>query len=72
MNELTKYRFEVVATSYGCNKNLDNEIKNNAGRIPEVTRSVKTSQRNQDCSRSRKVLNSTTNSVPPQVLSKKW
>ena len=28
MNERTKSRFEVVVTSYGRNKNLDEEIKN--------------------------------------------
>ena len=27
MNKLTKSRFEVIVTSYGRNKNLDDEIK---------------------------------------------
>ena len=26
MNERTKSRFEVIVTSYGCNKNLDDQI----------------------------------------------
>ena len=42
---MNKSRFEVVVTSYGRNKNLDDEIKNIAGRIPEATRSVKTSEK---------------------------
>ena len=42
MNERKK-RFEVVVTSYGRNKNRYDEIENIAGRIPEATRSVKTS-----------------------------
>ena len=43
MNERTKCRFEVVVTSYGRNKNCNDEIKNITGRSPEATRSVKTS-----------------------------
>ena len=34
-----------MLTSYGRTKNLDDEIKNIAGRIPEATRSTKTSQK---------------------------
>ena len=33
MNEWTKSRFEVVVTSYGCNKTRDDEIKNIAGQV---------------------------------------
>ena len=36
---------KVAVTSYGRNKNHDGEIKNIAGRIPEATRSTKTSQK---------------------------
>ena len=32
---------KVAVTSYGRNKNQDDEIKNIAGRMPEATRSVK-------------------------------
>ena len=35
MNELTKSRFEVVVTSYGHNKNLD-EIKKHSRASPDV------------------------------------
>ena len=43
-NEWTQSRFEVIVTSYGRNNNLDDDIKNIAGRIPEPTRSVITSK----------------------------
>ena len=33
MNELTKSRFEVLVTSYGRNKNRDDEKKNIAGQV---------------------------------------
>ena len=36
---------KVAVTSYGRNKNHDDEIKNIAGRIPEATRSIKTSRK---------------------------
>ena len=36
---------KMAVTSYGPNKNHDDEIKNIAGRIPEATRSTKTSQK---------------------------
>ena len=36
---------KVALTSYGRNKNHDDEIKNIAGRIPEATRSIKSSQK---------------------------
>ena len=36
---------KMAVTSYGRNKNHDDEIKNIAGRIPEATRSTKTSQK---------------------------
>ena len=42
---IKKKRFKVVVTSFGGNKNLDDETKNIAGRIPEATRSIKTSQK---------------------------
>ena len=33
LRELKKSRFEVIVTSYGRNKNLDDEIKNIAGQV---------------------------------------
>ena len=35
----------MIVTSFGCNKNRDDEIKNIAGRIPEATRKVQTSKK---------------------------
>ena len=35
----------MAVTSYGRNENHDNKIKNIAERIPEATRSTKTSQK---------------------------
>ena len=36
---------KVIVTSYGRNKNLDDEIKNKTGTFPQATRNVKTSQK---------------------------
>ena len=39
MNGLTKSRFEVIEMSYGCNKNLDDEVKKRRPIIASATAS---------------------------------
>ena len=48
--QLKLYEQKVAVTSYGRNKNDDDEIKNIARRIPEATRSVKLHKQNHKCS----------------------
>ena len=35
-DRMNKNRFEVIVTSYGCNKNLDAEIKKHSRTSPDV------------------------------------
>ena len=43
--QLKLHERKLAVTSYGRNKSHDDEIKNIAGRIPEATRTTKTSQK---------------------------